>query len=410
MLAGKFKKFKGKGVRVLKFGWEFPPYNYGGLGVACEGLVHGLMNNNVFVILVLPFFHDETFRLGKIISSFSDLLKVCPVNAHLIPYHESFHVTKINGVTVSLYSQTLFAEVAKYAEIAFEIAKKEQFDVIHAHDWMSFQAGINAKKVSNKPLVVHIHATEFDRTGGNGMCEYVYTLEKKGMESADKILVVSNHTKQQIIKYYSISEEKIEVVYNALPLSVKNHPSERIYDHQLKPIVLFLGRLTLQKGPDYFIEAARRILEIRKDITFIVSGSGDMEYRLMQRVASANITSNVIFIGFLRGKDVHQMYCISDVYVMPSVSEPFGLTALESQYHGTPIIISKNAGVSEVISHCIKVDFWDIDQLANTIISVLEYPVLHRLLSQFGKQEVEKFDWNMQAKKCIDVYRSLGIL
>ncbi len=311
--------------------------------------------------------------------------------------------SKTSSINKTLYGKNIYDEVYRFSQQAKIIAMTEDYDIIHAHDWMTFQAGIEAKKISGKPLVVHVHATEFDRTGNNNVNQYVYEIEKQGMQYADKICAVSNFTKQKIIKYYGMPEDKIVVVHNAVEFSSE----KQFVIKQNEKIVLFLGRLTLQKGPDYFVEAAKKVLEIDPDVKFIIAGTGDMEATLIDRVAGLGLGNKILFAGFVTGKDVDKIYSMADLYVMPSVSEPFGITPLEALRNNVPVIISKQSGVSEVLTNALKVDFWDINELANKIVAVLNYRALHHELKKHSSLEVQKFNWNIPAQKCIDVYEDI---
>ena len=318
-------------------------------------------------------------------------------------YQKHIETTQKKSSNGTLYGKNIYEEVYRFSQAAIAIAASEDFDVIHCHDWMTFLAGIEAKKISGKPLIVHVHATEFDRTGGLSVNQYVYDIEQKGMQYADKVIAVSNFTKQKIIEHYNIPASKIEVVHNAV-----DFVHEQTFDiKRNEKVVLFLGRLTLQKGPDYFIEAAKKVLDYDPDVKFIIAGTGDMEARLIDRVAQLGIGHKVLFAGFVSGNDVDRAYQAADLYVMPSVSEPFGITPLEALRNHVPVIISKQSGVSEVLKHALKVDFWDIDELANKIISVLNYRALHHELRQHGSMEVHTFNWNVPAEKCIDVYHNV---
>ncbi len=391
------------------FGWEFPPYNSGGLGTACCGLVKSLSKKNIGVSLVLPFSHEVKF--AKIIDSNKiKNIKLKKINSLLKPYitSVSYKIEKGKIKRKHEYASSLFEETKRYAESAGNIAEQEDFDVIHAHDWLTFEAGIEAKKASKKPLIVHVHATEYDRTGGNGVNTYVYEIEKRGMEQADLIIAVSNFTKEKIIKYYGINSDKIVVVHN----SVENFSSEH-YKFPIKKnnkIVLFLGRITLQKGPDYFVYMAKIVADNVKNVKFIVAGEGDMKKVMLDKIAELNLIDKFIFTGFLRGEDIQKAYKISDVYVMPSVSEPFGLTALESIYNKTPTVLSKQSGVSEVVGNALKVDFWDIHEMANKVISILKYPELSECLKENGANEIKRYSWDSAADRCISLYNKLSEL
>jgi len=408
-------------MKVLMLGWEFPPFNSGGLGTACEGLTKGLANNNVDVTFVLPKANGDakSSHVNLVVASHvyldNDKIKFLEVNSLLVPYITSeqydekygqFQRLKQGSANLAhddLYGQNLYEEVHKYSEKVKLIATMESFDLIHAHDWMTYPAAINAKKATGKPLVVHIHATEFDRTGGH-VNQNVYNIEREGFHAADKVIAVSNFTKQKLVEHYGISPDKVQVVHNAVEFT--NYKA----DHCIKSsdkVVLFLGRITLQKGPEYFIYAAKRVLDMDPNVKFVVAGSGDMEGFMIEEAARLGIGNKVLFTGFLRGDDIDRAYQMADLYVMPSVSEPFGITPLEAMRNGTPCLISNNSGVSEVVSHCLKCDFWDIDQISSKILAALKYGSLHKSLKQNGLKEVYSFNWNEPAKKCLNVYNSV---
>lgn len=400
-------------MKILMFGWEFPPYNSGGLGTACYGLTKGLSKKGVEITFVLPRKVDLDVDFLKIV--FSDDIKKRTehyvFNSLLQAYstEESYDIRLVSEKEKAgnpIYGRNLFEEVERYGQVGGKIASMEKFDVIHAHDWLTFKAAIAAKERTGKYLVVHIHATEFDRTGGNGINQYVYDIEKRGMEEADRVIAVSNYTKQKIIEHYGIPANKISVVHNAIDF--QNYALERMHELKKKnKIVLFHGRITLQKGPDYFVSAAKKILEFYPQVVFVVVGSGDMEKAIIRKVAELGIADKFIFTGFLRGKENFAAFQMADLYVMPSVSEPFGIAPLESLMNGTPVLISKQSGVSEVLNHCLKTDFWDIDEMANKVVSVLRYDSLKRTLQENGVREAEKFNWDMPAQRCIDIYNDL---
>lgn len=311
------------------------------------------------------------------------------------------------------YAGDLFGEVQRYAALAAEIAKGEEFDVVHAHDWMTFPAGLAVAAVKNVPLVIHVHSTEFDRSGQH-VDQRIYDIERRGMHGAMKVIGVSYLTKNIITHHYGVSPEKVEVVHNAIDTNGNgngNIDEEKYSIHKDEKIVLFLGRITMQKGPEYFIAAAKKVLEVMDNVKFVMAGSGDMIRRTIEMAAAMGIGHKVLFTGFLRGNDVEKVFKMADLYVMPSVSEPFGIAPLEAMSHDVPVIVSKQSGVSEVLQHALKVDFWDINEMANKIIAVLKHPPLAGTLRQHGSIEVRKRTWVDAARGCLTVYeQALGLL
>jgi len=423
-------------MRVLMFGWEFPPHIAGGLGTASYGLTRGLASqSDMEVIFVVPrAYGDEDQSVVRLIGAntvkmtskkvrynyFTKPVEKIEVFSRMVPYTDPEDFWKMTrgevaetDVLVSTnrhgkveftgsYGSTLMDEIHKYSLVAQVIASEHDFDIIHAHDWLAYPAGIAAKAVSGKPLVIHVHATDFDRSGGN-VNPMVYNMEKEGMDAADKIITVSNLTRDIVISKYNINPDKVETVYNAVePLhhSELDIP-ERKYDDK---IVTFLGRITMQKGPEYFIEAARMVLSRMPNVRFVMAGSGDMMERMMRHAASLRITDRFHFTGFLRGNDVFTMLRMSDVYVMPSVSEPFGISPLEAMQSNVPVIISKQSGVAEVLTHAVKVDFWDIEAMADAIYGILSYPALSRMFIMNGKEEVDKLKWEKAAIHVKNIY------
>ena len=418
------------------FGWEFPPHITGGLGTACYGLVKGLVKHGVDVLFVMPkAYGDEDGSVARIVNA-SDVeipataleieelwrrITFMEIGSNLIPYvgeeefrritsQEQSSTKEKNGHTFytkfsfsGKYGSDLTQEVNRYALVAATIAQSNQFDVIHAHDWLTYPAGVAAKKISGKPLVVHVHATEFDRSGEN-VNQSVYDIERRGMEEADRVITVSNLTRNIVIKRYGINPDKVFTVHNAVDFSsreVKQYA--RTVDDK---IVTFLGRVTYQKGPDYFVEAASKVLKRLHNVRFVMAGSGDMLNRVVRRVAQLQISSHFHFTGFLKGEEVNRMFSLSDVYVMPSVSEPFGISPLEAMSSNVPVIISKQSGVAEVLNYAIKIDFWDIDAMADVIHGLLQYPALSNFFTKNGQEEVNSLKWGNAAEKVIAVYRN----
>ena len=423
-------------MRVLMFGWEFPPHIAGGLGTACYGMVRGLANNGVDVLFVMPSASgDEDGRVARIINAsdveaaditcspldFLERINFLRIGTNMIPYvdpedftemvekdrrsqAQEFRINfkqkyKFSGK----YGTNLMEEVARYALVGGTIAMQNQFDVIHAHDWLTYPAGVAAKRLTGKPLVIHVHATEYDRSGENVNTQ-VYALEKMGMEAADRVITVSNLTRNIVINRYGISPDKVFTVHNAVDFSGRSELD--VHRGVPEKVVTFLGRITFQKGPEYFIEAANKVLKYYKNVRFVMAGSGDLLNRSIRRVAKLGISDRFHFTGFLRGADVQRMFAMSDVYVMPSVSEPFGISPLEAMRTGVPTIISKQSGVAEVLRHSIKVDFWDIDAMADAIYGILRYPALGVMASRCGLDEVNTLKWNNAAKKIKEIYLS----
>ncbi len=396
------------------FGWEFHPHNSGGLGMACLGLTRALTKQGVEITFVLPKKLEGYSNNLKIIfpDNKLDFFNFSFVDSLLYPYVNEEQYLKLftSSLETNIYGKNLFEEVLRYAFLARGIAKREKFDIIHAHDWLTFKAGVVAKDASKKKLIIHVHSTEFDRTGGNGVNQRVYDIEKEGMERADGIIAVSNFTKNIIINRYNIPSKKIEVIHNSVDIN-DYEINEGMDILPLKKLgyklVTFVGRITLQKGLDYFLYAAKIISEHIKKVKLAVVGSGDMERQMIIETAKLGISDKVIFSGFLRGGELSRIYKSSDLFIMPSVSEPFGLTALEAILHETPVLISKQSGVSESLSHALKVDFWDTNEIANQAISALRYNSMRRCLRDYSKEEIKRYSWNEAALKCKAMYQNI---
>lgn len=393
------------------FGWEFPPYNSGGLGVACYGLTQALAKQNIDITFVLPKKLDVTANFLQFV--FADLpqIKMISVDSPLTAYVTSDIYTKDRYIsTKAIYGQTLIEEVMRYGIAAGEIAKKEHFDVIHAHDWLAFMAGQHAHNVSKKPLITHVHATEFERTGGHGIGGHIFQIEKNGMENSQRIITVSSLTKNIVEEKYNIPDEKIKVVHNGI--NANEYTKEDTQGLQkLKDlgyaVVLFVGRITVSKGPDYLLKAAKKALQYNSKIIFVFAGSGDMEKTIIVEAAKEGIANKILFAGFVRGKELAQLYQIADLCIMPSVMEPFGLVALESAIYETPVLISKQSGVGEVLTHALKTDFWDVDDIADKILAVTTYGSLHTVLGKNAKKQAEGCTWENAANKTIQIYNEV---
>ena len=448
-------------MKILMLGWEFPPFISGGLGTACYGLTQGMSQIGAQVLFVLPRpAIDQAESHVQIISpsesqlaepsstevpSAQQMLAVADmpnitieaVDACLSPYggqaQHARHLADLQTLkqqqqqkkkkkkkgqshpcselvelppSADHYHSDLLQEVRRYANLVVNLAQKHEFDIIHAHDWMTYPAGLAIAKASKKPLVVHIHSTEFDRSG-QSVDQTVYDIERQGMHAAQRVIAVSYLTKGICTARYDIPADKIKVVYNASINGQQPTGDRRITIAKGEKIVLFLGRITMQKGPEYFLAAAKKVLSVMENVKFIMAGSGDLARKTIELAAQMGIGHKVLFPGFLRGQDVEKVYRMADLYVMPSVSEPFGIAPLEAMSNDVPVIISKQSGVSELLSNVLRVDFWDIDEMANKIVAVLRHPPLQATLRQHGNFEVRKLSWQDSAQECIRVYQSV---
>lgn len=398
-------------MRVLMFGWEFPPFNSGGLGTACLGLTKALSRKGHEVTFVLPRRLDLHVDYMDMVFADDPRMRVKAVNSLLAGYvTDSRYRVLMDALPpelAKLYGQDLYEETSRYAEKARELAKTIDHDVIHAHDWLSFPAGMAAAAASGKPLVSHVHATEFDRTANGEVNRYVYDIERAGMHAASRVVSVSNYTKGTVVRHYGVAERKISVVHNGVdPRDATLFPKSKLAEHYR--IVLFLGRLTVQKGPDWFLRTAKLVLETDKDVLFVVAGAGDMERQVIQEAAALGIAENVIFTGFRRGADVDRLYQMADLYVLPSVSEPFGITALEAVQQGTPVIVSAQSGVKEVLPDALQVDFWDTQKTADLILGTLFRREHARELAARQALSLPHVTWDAAAEKLGALYQDLA--
>jgi glycogen(starch) synthase len=398
-------------MRVLTFGWDFPPHTTGGLGFACYGLCNELTKNGIEVIFVLPRSQPVMGNNRFIFADLERFSKVRVVDSFAQPYQSSdtrYEIYDERGKKL-LFTRTLLEEVYRYAHKATVIAREEQFDLIHAHDWTAYLAGMAAKTATGKPLILHVHATSFDQAAGDNVDPEIYKIEKDAFSQADKIIAISQYVKNMIVNKHGVDPDKISIVHNGSEVDepVRHPPTLSELKQQGKKIVLYHGRITVQKGVDYFVSAAKRVLDVEPNVVFVISGKGDMEGQIMQQVGALGLSSHFIFAGALWYEERDRMYQSVDLVVMPSVSEPFGLVPLEAMRHGTPSVISKQSGVSEVMAHVLKVDFWDTEEMANKIIASLRYPALHYQLVKEGKLELLNISWNKSALKVRELYLRL---
>jgi glycogen synthase len=425
-------------MKTLMLGWEFPPVISGGLGTACYGLTKAMGKLGIDITFVLPSAGGVSGTRVKLVNSVSPWSSIQTgelkhvqfrmVPAMLTPYASAqtyseliaVHTRKVQAAKSALgkvpagvtggggganYGRDIFQEVHRYAHSVMEFAPYEQFDVIHAHDWMTYPAGMAVASITGKPLVVQVHSTEFDRSGDN-VNKMIYDIERAGMHAASRVIAVSNYTRNIILSHYSVPPEKIEVIHNGIEPGSGDHNGHQPSGSKDK-VVLYMGRVTMQKGPEYFIQAARKVIDVFPAVRFIMAGTGDMLYRMIDLAAWLGVGHKVHFTGFLQGPQVQLAYGMADLYVMPSVSEPFGIAPLEAMDNGVPVLISKQSGVSEVLTHALKVDFWDINEMANKIVSVIKRPPLHETLRQNGTSQARRLRWDDAAEKCRHVYQQV---
>jgi glycosyltransferase involved in cell wall biosynthesis len=438
-------------MKILMLTWEFPPFIVGGLGMACYGLVKALLAKGVKVDLFLPAEKNVFFRLEKTedadslpvvfpsdeaqarlakqfaerdFKSYEERLAFLGVKPRAEVYLSPALVRKPgkpvkwgvgrtregSGQFVERIYQSLegggdaFDQVRDYAVRVGELAKGLEYDLIHAHDWLTYPAAVLLKSTTGKRLVAHIHATEFDRAGGPGNPR-IHDIEYSGLSFADRIVAVSKYTASMVVRRYQIDPQKIRVVHNAFQIDKITREKKRLFKG---PVVLFLGRITLQKGPDYFLEVAKRVVEVFPNIRFIMAGAGDMERQLIHKSAYYQLQTKFLFTGFLRRRDVDRILSSADIFILPSVSEPFGIAPLEAMSYGIAAVISKQSGVSEVVKNAFKVDFWDIDKMVEVIVDLLKNPEKMRQVGEAGAREVEKIGWDKAADSLRDVYGELG--
>jgi glycosyltransferase involved in cell wall biosynthesis len=408
-------------IKTLMLGWEFPPYISGGLGTACYGLTKAMGRLGMEVTFLLP-------RMGPVrvagspeatLESGFPHVRLRAVSSSLLAYGRYGNPRSARRAATEAgkpeeppdgpapYGANICEEVQRYATRVMKIAESEEFDVIHAHDWMTFPAGVALAAHSGKPLVVQVHSTEFDRSGEH-VNQYVYDIERHGMHAAAKIITVSHYTRNIVVNRYAVPPEKVDVVYNGIDFSDSDSAevtSPQASSSKSDKVVLFLGRITMQKGPEYFLYAAKRVLEKEKNVKFVMAGDGDRLYGTIDLAAWLGIGHKVFFTRFLRGQDVARAYRMADLYVMPSVSEPFGIAPLEALQHNVPVLISKSSGIAEAFRNALKVDFWDINEMANKIVAVLRHPPLQETLRTNGRKEALGFRWEDSAARVNEVYR-----
>lgn len=392
-------------MKVLMLGWELPPHNSGGLGVACYGLCQALSKKGADIEFILPYAADHDIDFMTVSAAHpQDVIEVIRSG---IAY-DSYKYIMSDGSEqwVDIYGQQLV-----YEHSVARLVESKEFDIIHAHDWLTFRAALRAKEKTGKPMILHVHSVESDRAGGKSGNPLVHEIEAMAFHMADRIVAVSQHTKNAIMRDYHIPDDKIEVVHNSIDItSMAPLDGNNVYQYittmkaQGYRVVVNIGRLTVQKGLPNLLYAAQKVVEHAPKTLFLIVGSGEQEYELMQLAAQLGISKNVIFAGFQRGKNWRDAYAIGDLFVMPSISEPFGLTPLEAIGYGTPALVSKQSGVSEVLHSCLKVDFWDIEEMANKITSVMLNDALRDELHRNALNEYHQMSWSTAADKLVDLY------
>src|SRR3989338_579158 len=396
-------------MRILMLGWEFPPKRGGGVGVACHGIATALAYQNHEVTFLLPRILGEAQRNYKVVTPEGLNFDVACVDSPLTADMTADEYQHLSAEEKKRFGQTLFAEVLRFGQAVKGFLKGQQFDLIHAHDWLTFPAGQAAKEALGVPLVAHVHLTGYEQTAGQGIDPRVLAVEKLGFKAADHIITVSRRTKRVLVEQYGVKDQKVSVIYNGVTMlpdldHITPSIKARFAD---KKLVVFVGRLTMHKGPDYFIRAAEFVLKKRNDVLFVMAGAGELEYQMVRLAASLGVGEHVLFAGFLRDRALSELYKSAALYVMSSVHDPFGITALEALQHGTPALVSKQTGASEALANVLKVDFWDTRQMAATILATLEYDALGKTLAREGTKEVQKFTWDNAARQILGVYSQL---
>ncbi len=393
---------------IFMIGWEFPPHNSGGLGVACAGLTRGLSGLGHQVVFTLPksMGGGAGYKRGSFMHSNGYEMEMVFIDSSLQPYLQRQWDDEPTEHVQQFYID-MVQEAKEYGDTVASIATQYDHKVIHAHDWMSIPAGIKAKEKTRKPLVVHIHSTEYDRSGGYRPQSQIADIEYQGMNEADRVITVSNYTKKLLQEYYSIPGSKIEVVHNGIDPNPDFHGKVLTDFLGTRPLVVFVGRLTIQKGPEYFLSVAKEVISQVPEAVFVLAGHGDMYQNLLVSTAEQGLSGSVLFAGFLRGKEKTQLFRRANVFVMPSVSEPFGIVALEAALENTPVIVSKTSGVSEVLPHSFPIDFWDVHEMRNKILDLIKYPDMHAHHSVGNNEHARQQTWERAASSVDQIYQSV---
>ena len=401
-------------MKILMLGWELPPHNSGGLGVACINLAKALASDGADIDFVVPYDADHSdIKFMKVLSA----THLDPLYRYGIGAYDSKYLIDEIIPTVDSENMVSIRDVQRtYSQFVEEYLMEYKPDVVHAHDWLTFEAGVLAKKNFGIPLIAHVHATEYDRSGMNGGNPLVHEIEREGLMLADKIIAVSQATRKIIHEKYDIPLSKIDVVYNSLDegflkSAYTYDKDDYKYLESMKAlgytIVSTVGRFTIQKGLSNMMIAAARAISKEPKLIFVFAGDGEQKNELMEMSAKFGISKNVVFTGFVRGKQLRDIYQVSDIFVMSSISEPFGLTALEAAHHGDVLILTKQSGVAEVLRSAMEYDFWDTEKLADEIVAIAKSDGLKNTLKNGISQEYRKISWYDVAKKVISVYNEV---
>ncbi len=423
-------------MKILMLGWEFPPFFAGGVGIACYELSKVLQNySDLDVTYIMPAGPDSEVNLG---GNFKLM------GASKIPIMENFRFKNFNfefirgaflaydtfkqyedrvgeyseeliqklkdekAGKMNLYGENLIEEMYLFAQRVASRFKDTDFDIIHAHDWTTIPAALLLKEITGKPVVLHVHITELDKNGGNGGHEKIFEIEKLGFYGADRLIAVSNFTKNRLMHNYGVPESKISVIHNGGISDMTPQICDKSYPEKTGKLVLFAGRITQQKGPEFFLHAAKKVLEYEPSTKFAIIGPGDLVPRIIELRKELGIEENVLITGKKYSREeADKYYSMADVFVMPSVSEPFGIVPLEAVSKGTAVVVSKQSGISEVLDHSFKVDFWDVDEMAHKILALLKYDNLHHEIRHNAYNDFDKFSWEKPTEKIVNLYHQI---
>ncbi len=413
-------------MRVLMLGWEFPPFFAGGVGMVCSELAKALSEyNDLQITYAMPYFESEEKQIygnfkvvnANVKTKVDDRLEFVTIPSLVYAYDTMESYSKryeklIRGSDLfgknksikEIYGKNLLEEVYLYAQRVKNLFQNEKFDVIHAHDWTTIPAALLLREVLGIPIILHVHITELDKNGGMAGHSEIMNIEREGFEKADKLIAISNFIKNRLVYNYGINENKIVLIHNGgnsdlLPNLIDKSKGD-------EKIVLFAGRVTLQKGVEYFVKAAQIAIKTNPNLKFIVAGSGDQLPKMIELSASLELGEKILFYGFYNREEAEKLFSIADIFVMPSVSEPFGIVPLEAVAKGTPCIISKQSGISEVLHNCFKVDFWDTEEIAHKILALAKYEVLHTQIRTLAYKNYHNFSWKKPAEKIIELYQN----